>query len=368
MTDDMPRDRLDYLRHEKSRHGKWRWYFRKDNGPRIRLHGVYRSREFMEAYAAALEGRTVEPVAPARTGSISWLVSRYEASGDFLALADSSRYMRSNLLKKLTDANGHVPCGRIGKKEVQAAMQKRAATPFQANNLLTALSMLFSYAVEHGHIKENPCDGVKPFRTKSDGHHTWSVDEVEQYRAKHPVGTRARLAMDLLLFTGLRRSDLIKIGRQHVKDGVLSIRTKKSGQAVSIPIFPELRASIDATKTGDLAFLVAERGRPFQAPESFGAWFRKRCDEAGLPDECTAHGVRKAGATIAANNGASAHELMAMYAWSRISMAERYTKAADHTRLARSAAERIANSFSPHPKEGAADYARRSVQNKGLEK
>lgn len=364
----MPRDRLDYLRHEKNRHGTWCWYFRKDDGPRIRLHGEYRSKQFMEGYRAALEGRKVDPEAQSRSGSIAWLVARYEASGAFLAMADGSRYMRSNLLSKQTAAIGHVPCGRIRKAEIQAMMQKRAATPFQANNMLSAVSMLFAYAVDHGHVSANPCDGVKPFPTKSDGHHTWSVDEVEQYRARHPVGTRARLAIDLLLFTGLRRSDLIKIGRQHVKDGVLSIRTKKSGQVVTIPIFPELRASIDATKTGDLAFLVAERGRPFQAPESFGAWFRKRCDEAGLSEDCTAHGVRKAGATIAANNGASAHELMAMYAWSRISMAERYTKAADQTRLARSAAERIANSFSPHPKEGAADLTRKVAQNKGLDK
>jgi integrase len=223
--------------------------------------------------------------------------------------------------------------------------------------------------VKNEHLQANPCDGIEPFKTKdTGGHHTWTVEEVEQYRAHHPVGTRARLALDLLLFTGLRRSDIIKIGRQHVKEGVLAVRTTKTGAVVNIPIFPELRASIDATKTGDLTFLVAERGRPYMSPIVFGRRFRLWCDEAGLSDQCTAHGVRKAGATIAANDGASARELMAMYGWSRISMAESYTRNADQAKLARAAAERIANVFSPHPTGGAAKDTLEGLGNKAVEK
>lgn len=368
MTDSMPHPRLPFTRHERNRHGKWVWYFRRDNGPRIRLHGAYRSTEFMAAYHAALSGEPTPKAEPARSGTVAWLVERYKESGEFMGLAESSQYFRGQLMKQMVAGVGHIQFVRIEQKHIQQAMDARAKTPFAANNLLVALSQLFAYAVKRKLIKVNPCAGVTPFRTKSNGHHTWTVEQVEQYRAHHKVGTRARLALDLLLFTGLRISDLTRIGRQHVKNGVLSIRTQKTGVVVEIPIFPELRASIDATQTGDLAFVVGERGRPFQSPIAFARRFRTWCNEAGIPLECSAHGVRKAGATIAANKGASARQLMAMFGWSRISMAEQYTKAADKARLAAQTAELIANEFSAAPSAGAAKDTLDRLGNKAVEK
>lgn len=103
-----------------------------------------------------------------------------------------------------------------------------------------------------------------------------------------------------------------------------------------------------------MVFLTTEKGSAFSSPNTFGPWFRKRCQEARLPPECTAHGLRKIAATIAAENGATEHELMAMFGWERPAMAQVYTKAADKARLARAAAERIANNAAPHLKFGAA--------------
>jgi len=187
---------------------------------------------------------------------------------------------------------------------------------------------------------------VKVKASKTDGYHTWTVDEVERYMARHPVGTQARLALDLMLYTGLRRSDAIVLGRQHIKGGVIHIRVGKTGSELDIPVLPPLAESIAATKTGDLTFLLNTRGRQWRNI-SFGYWFADRCDEAGVPGR--AHGLRKAGATIAANNGATTFELTAMYGWSSTKMAEVYTKKADKARLA----ERAANKLFPHHVKGA---------------
>lgn len=353
MTDDMPK-RLPFLRHEKNRHGNWCWYVRRGS-KRVRIRGDYGSDEFMAAYNAAIAGVPIKSNTTARSGTVAWLVARYKESGQYVTLAKSSRYFRDYLLRQLVDIAGAEQFARIRKRDVQAAIDGRAATPHAANNYLSALNALFKWAVANDHLETNPCDGVAAIRAKIKGFHTWTIDEVARYRAKHEVGTRARLALDLLLFTGLRRSDIILIGRQHVRDGVLSVRTKKTGAMVHIPVFSELRASIEATKTGDLAFLTAERGKPFSSPVAFGAWFKKQCIAAGLPDKgCSPHGLRKAGATIAAESGATAHELMAMFGWSRISMAEVYTKDANKRVLARGAAERIADKFSPHLQNSAA--------------
>lgn len=146
--------------------------------------------------------------------------------------------------------------------------------------------------------------------------------------------------MDLALFTGLRRSDLAVVGRQHVKNGVISIKTIKTGAWVHIPVFEALQRSMDATPGGELAFL------PYKSAASLGNWFREACVAAGVPGRL--HGLRKAGATIAADGGATPHQLMAMFGWKNLAEAELYTREADRKRNAAVAAGHIGNALAPH--------------------
>src|SRR5262252_2885550 len=69
---------------------------------------------------------------------------------------------------------------------------------------------------------------------------------------------------------------------------------------------------------------------------------RTWCNEAGLP-HCSAHGLRKAGAALAAENGATVHELMAIFGWLTMKEAERYTQGARRKNLARNAAKLLAH-------------------------
>lgn len=365
MMEGMPRQRPPFVVHEKNRHGNWRWYFRRKGKPRVRLPDEYGTDEFWEAYHAAAAGQKPIPKRGPQSGTLEWLIRRYKASGHFAGLAPSTRKMRDWIYRRVCDKSGHVDFKRVTRKKIQEAMDDRAATPHAANNFLVAMSVLFDWAVTSEYVDENPCTKVESRKVKSAGFHTWTMEEVEKYRGVHKIGTRQRLAVDLLLFTGLRISDAIKAGRQHVRGGVLTITTGKTGATVSVPIFPELQRSIDATKTGTLTFLVGERGRPLVSSSTFGAWFRRACDDAGLP-HCTAHGLRKAGATLAANNGATVHELMAMYGWSRASMAEVYTKAADRARLARLAAERIANASGSNPQQRCGPQKKKKKENNAV--
>lgn len=335
--------RKPYLSREKTRHGRMVWYFKRD-GRRVRLPDHYGTDEFNAAYERALSGNATPPRSgkPA-SGSLRWLCDQYKRSGAFASLAPSTRRMRDNILKQVLATNGDVDFVDITKAHIRKGMEKRAMTPNAANNFLKTMSGLMSWAVDAEHIEHNPVLGIPKIRVKTDGFHTWTVAEVETYRSRHPIGTRARLAIDLLLFLGLRRGDVIVVGRQHLKDGLISLKTQKTGQWVHLPVFQQLQQSIDATPTGDLAFLSTSNGKPFSSGASFGNWFARQCRDAGLPDHCRAHGLRKAGATIAADEGATGHELMAMFGWSRLSMAELYTKEADKKRLARNASERLAN-------------------------
>jgi integrase len=133
---------------------------------------------------------------------------------------------------------------------------------------------------------------------------------------------------------------VILLGRQHVRGGQLKFTAQKNRNrtptTIDIPILPVLQSVIDASPTGDLTFLVTEHGKPYSS-DGFGNWFRRQCRLAGL-DECSAHGLRKAGATVAAENGATTSQLMAVFGWLTSKEAERYTRAAERKRLARDAA------------------------------
>lgn len=347
MTNDMPRKRPDYIRREITRHKRLVWYFRRGR-ERIRLPDEYGTNEFWEAYRLALTGKAGEPAKQAAGGSLSWLVARYKESGHFARLRPSTRRMRDNIMLAVCRKFGDVRFADITQRTIERAMEDRSATPHAANNFLKVFRKLFHWAVKNGHLTNNPCTSVERVSVQSDGFHTWTLAEVELYQKRHPVGTKARLALDLLLYTGLRRSDIVLLGRQHVRDGVIVLKTQKTGSTVYIPIFPALKESIESAPTGDLVFLSVRNGQPFSSPASFGNWFADRCNEVGLPKECRAHGLRKAGATMAAEGGATVHELMAMFGWTRTAMAEVYTKEADKRRLTVGAAQRIANKLAPH--------------------
>jgi integrase len=176
-------------------------------------------------------------------------------------------------------------------------------------------------------------DVKRPTQRKSAGFPVWTEDDVERYEAHWPIGSKERVWLGVLLYTGLRRGDAVRLGRQHVRDNVATIRTEKSrGEiTVTLPILPALDEILQVGPCGDLAFICGERGQPL-TKESFGNLFRDACNAAGVAK--SAHGVRKIGATRAANNGATVAELEAIFGWSGGGMASLYTRAADRARLA----------------------------------
>jgi integrase len=213
---------------------------------------------------------------------------------------------------------------------------RKADLPEAANGRIKAMRQVFRWAKSNGITKTNPAMELPYLRSGSDGHHSWTPEEVSQFMQRHPLGTKAHLALCLLLWTGVRRSDVVRLGRQHVRNGkfafIAAKNQRRKPMSVEIPILPQLQTVLDASPTGDLTFLITQFGRPFTVA-GFGGWFRRRCDEAGLRN-CSAHGLRKAGAATAAENGATTQQLMAIFAWSTSKEAERYTRAAHRAKMA----------------------------------
>jgi integrase len=258
----------------------------------------------------------------------------YRDSGAWATLAPATRRQRDNIFLHVVEAAGKAPFTEVTRKTIAAGFDRRRETPFAANNFLKTMRGLFRWAAENGFVEKDPTEGVRGQVPRTDGFHAWTEEEIAKFEAHWPVGSRERLAMTILLYSGLRRGDVARLGRQHVRDGVIAMRTEKTGTPIAIPVLPELAEVIAATQTGDLAFIATSGGAPM-TKESLGNWFRAACKAAGVPG--SAHGLRKAGATRAANNGATLHELEAIYGWSGGKMASLYTRQADRVRLAREA-------------------------------
>ncbi len=355
----MPRPRKPYVQKETTRHGKTVWYFRRGKEARVRLPGLFGSKEFNAAYDAALAGRAVEAMPAAPRMSVRWLTDRYYGSGRYGQLRPNTQRNHRLMLEDVCKTAGSLMIDTVTADDIRAGMVRREATPHMAATYVSVMRALFAFAKDSAFIRANPVtDDIKAKLVESDGFHTWTVDEVARYEARHPVGTQARLALDLMLYTGLRRGDAIILGRQHIKGGVINIRAGKNRAEITLPVLPPLARSIAATKTGDMVFLVNTKGQPWKNI-SFGYWFANRCEEAGVPGR--AHGLRKAGATIAADNGATPFQLTAMYGWSSVKMAEVYTKKADRVRLA----EQAANKLYPHQPKGAGEEDEQSLAPKG---
>jgi integrase len=214
---------------------------------------------------------------------------------------------------------------------------RKSEHPEAANARVKGLRRVFAFGVRKGYLRNNFAREVQYIRTNSDGWHSWSPEELAQYERRHGPGTKARLAIDLLQYTAASLGDVIALGQQNVRQGKIRYKRAKTGVEVELPIAEALRETFDTSPVmGTTTFLVTQFGKPF-TPAGFGNWFRRRCNEAGLP-QCSAHGVRKAAAARAAENGATTHELMAMFGWMTLKEAARYTKAAERRRLSGRAA------------------------------
>ncbi|MFV0280277.1 MAG: tyrosine-type recombinase/integrase [Rhodoblastus sp.] len=170
-------------------------------------------------------------------------------------------------------------------------------------------------------------------KVRTTGFHAWTEGEIEKFERRWNLGTRERLALAIFLYSGLRRGDAAGLGRQHIRDGSIWVRTAKTSTPLVLPILPELQRAIDATPTGDLAFIVSSKSGKPMTKESFGNWFSDACRVAGVPG--SAHGLRKAGARRAAENGATQAQLRAIYGWSNDATAAIYIRDADRALLAR---------------------------------
>lgn len=356
----MTKIRLAYIHEFADRHGRVRRYFRRCGFKRIALPGAPGSNEFMAAYQRAMERQLPMEVGAARTkpGTVSACIVAYYKSDAFTkALAAETQRMRRNILEHFRADHGDKRAATLERRHILKLIESKK--PHAQKNWLKTIRGLMLFAVAENIRADDPTAGVKATKpqVRSKGHLTWGDEQIAAYRVTHPVGTVARLALELLLNVAARRGDARTLGVQHIREGKLCWRPQKtirsSARVLSIRILPELQSALDARPSGGraLAFLVNDYGKPFASAAAFGNKFADWCESAGLPTvtgedsrvrSYRAHGLRKAACKALAHAGCTGPEIMAVSGHSSLAQVQIYIDEVEQERMAEAAMDKLA--------------------------
>src|ERR1044072_5906165 len=339
----MPRKRPPFVELWRDRHGKVRVYFRKDRGPRIPLPDAIGTGAFNIAYQKALAGEFVnvrDRVERASPGTIAALTASYLRSANYINLRETTKTGYATRIEVLRVKHGHRTVAGLSRERINTGiLQPYADRPGAALSILKMLRILIRHAIDIGWLKYDPSLGIK--RPKIQRIRSWTEDEIDQFRRTWPLGTKQRLAFELFLNFGQRRSDVVRMAWSHFTEAnKIAVVQQKTGRRLLIPIHQDLARVLAAAKREHVAILTTAYGKPFTV-DGFSTWRRDAISEAGLPLACQPHGLRKATGRRLAEAGATAKMIMSVLGHTTLAEAERYTEEADQIGLAEDAVVRL---------------------------
>jgi integrase len=339
---------LKFVSVQRGRNGTVHYYFRR-NGRRWPLPrpGDPPSEEFLREYrwlvdeterAAGVVGPADRRFAP---GTFGALINDYLGSGDFRDRKGTTKSTYRRVLERLQKAKGHLPVRLVRRRHIRKMRDELGDTPGAANNVVRMLKIILSFAVDEEWIESNPAFKV-PLLSGGEWR-AWTDEECAAFERRWEAGTMQRRAYALALYTGQRRSDLVRMTRAHRKSGLLHVSAQeKTGEEVWIREHWELSAELALGDQSHMSLLTTTAGRAFD-PVYFGAWFADAIEAAGLPQECVLHGLRKTAAARLAEAGCTEQEIMAVTGHVTSRMVAKYTKAASKKKQASAAILKLEN-------------------------
>lgn len=291
----------DWVTEYRDRYGKRRYRFRRAGSPTHSFRNQPGTPEFMEEYHAALKGEKPEPPPRFDAGTVDAVAVALYQTPKWRDMRASSQNTYRRIIDRFREKNGHRKIASITAQHIDKKLGTMAETPAAANNLRKALSRLFRQAIKMGLIDYNPVDYTDSYRIKGDGFHTWTEEDIAAFERKWPIGTRERLALALLLYTGVRRSDMVLIGPDNRFGDRLRLTHVKNDSETDIPILPQLAEALAPFENSKGTYLQTIYGKSYTG-DGFGNWFRRKAKEAGLENH-PPHGLRKAMARRLAEAG-----------------------------------------------------------------
>ncbi|NOW46672.1 integrase [Novosphingobium sp. SG751A] len=325
--------------------GRWRYRYRKAGKATYSFRSAPGTPEFLAEYEAAQAGKPVG-IDRVKPGSVDALCAAYYRSPRWQSTQPTTQKVYRSIIERWRKLHGDKPIDRLEPRHVDAWLAAMSDRPSAANNLRKALMRLFRYGVRMGWMARNPIINTEPYRITGNGIHAWTEEEIAAFQARWPFGTRERLALELMLWTGLRKSDVIRLGPAQRQDDRFYLRHSKNNSDTILPVAPDVDraiSSLDPAYVGVKTYLVTEFGKPFTAA-GFGNWFRARCDLADLKN-CSAHGLRKALSRRIAEAGGTANQGRAVTGHKTDRMFAYYSQSADKAALANTILANVSEKF-----------------------
>lgn len=336
-----------FVRPVRDRHGKTRYRFRRVGYASGYINHAPDTPDFMRRYAELLEGK-VEPASiksrrAYKDRSIDHLAALYRARPKWHRQAMTTQTVYNGIIERFCNTvgksglrYGERPVAKITVAWLDSVLGRMADRPQAANQLRKTVRAMLNYAIKMRWVASNAADLTDAYPSGK-GYHCWTDDEIAQYRAHHAYGTTARLVMELALNAAARRCNVAIIERDHIKGGKIAITHAKGGEATLVPMSAETRAAIDAMPVAPIRYLVVTSfGKPYTRA-GLGNAFRDWRNEAGLPEHCTMHGLRKAQSRRLAESGATDAQGRAVTGHVKDQTFAYYAAAANRTALAEDA-------------------------------
>lgn len=331
---------LPYIKSQRDRQGRVRyWYFRR-NGRGWRLPGEPGSAEFAAEWARlkAETDATAKPdpesLTPPPPKSFAALALDYYASPEFRDRKPGTQRIYRRIIDGLVKRIGPHAVALIERRHVKKWRDERAETPGMANMVTSVARLLMTYAMDNDYRKDNPALRLKQFKLGE--HRAWTTEELTAFERHWAPGTMQRRAYALARYTGQRCGDIAGMTRAHRRGGMMRVVQAKTGTELEVFEHRELTAELTRGEQGHIALLTKANGNSW-APDELSGDFAGWIEAAGLPDDCVMHGLRKVAARDLADAGCSVHEIMSVTGHKSLAEVERYTKAANQRSLAKAA-------------------------------
>lgn len=331
--------RLRYVHGYRDRYGVYRYYVRRKGKKNVSLPGLPGSQAFMEAYQAALRQGPEGKVSQHGPRSLSALIAAFFSSVRFKNLAKGSQKTYRHVLKHIEAKDGHRGVVDMPDDKARKIIEEIGATrPALANLVRAVMRQLFKYAITLKWRASNPFTGIEAYDQGT--HHTWTDQEFAAYVACWSLGTRQRLAFDLLYYTAQRIGDVAAMKRSDIVGNEIHMVQQKTGTALRIPVHPELKRSLNAYGIKGQRLVGKPDGSPITG-DALSKVVIVAATKAGLPRKCVPHGIRKGVMRQLAEGGTSSKRIAGLSGHKTLREIERYVAAADQSKLARDAVDAI---------------------------
>jgi integrase len=265
----------------------------------------------------------------------------YLRSKQFSKLSLNTKRIYNNGIDTLAPYLAGMLLSEITRPMVIAIRDSLFDQPGKCRIALSVLNNILKYAYDRGWVPQNVASAIGELPPQKEIER-WYAEEIDRFLSTAPFYLRD--AMMLALYTGQRRSDLVRILWSDITDNVIYVRQRKTGAELWIPMHPKLRRHLDSMKLridkGRSVFaknhvLVNHQGMPW-VPDSLRAAFKRHSAKTGLVGK-QLHGVRKTTASILGEIGCTPHEIMAITGHQSLKEVQRYTAGADMKKLAQEA-------------------------------